>query len=77
MDGATRAAGEIDRLTGAAEVSVALDRADGTISGAPIIPRSKCGLANWDDISVARSKPDRSAHWSRRHALCSQMPSPL
>ena len=61
MDGATVALKEkLSRLLKeAAQVSVALDRADGTITGVPHYSVIEARLTNSDSSSVVRSKPDR------------------
>ena len=67
MDGATAVLKEkLNRLLiEAAQVSVALDRADGTITGVPHYSVIEAGLTNSDSSSVVRSKPDRWGSWSR------------
>ena len=59
MDGATAALKEkLNRLLKeAAQVSVALDRAEGTIAGVPHYSVIEAGARDWDSSSVVRSKP--------------------
>ena len=84
MDGAT-AAGLKEKLNRllkeVAQVSVDLDRADGTITGGPPLFRDRSGgLTNSDSSSVVRSKPEQNGETGRGadgHSPLPEMPSPL
>ena len=66
-------------LQEAAQVSVDLDRADGTITGVPHYSVIECRLTNSDSSSVVKSKPNRwqAGRGADGHSPLPEMPSPF